>query len=144
MSSASSKVKTEYILPHTTSQENQPSPLALLAATCSRIGSVPTHEVHQQEGVSQQQQQQQTCNNNGPVPVALTRPVNLSQQPQIRIVNAAVFQQLQAAQQQQQAEGRVNKTNLGTPDRDSNLDLPVVGSLELNYKKAVTTVGVLF
>lgn len=84
MSSAPTKIKTEYILSSTTSQEIQPSPLALLAATCSKIGTSSSHEQQPQEGGVPQQ-------------LALQQ-----QAPQIRVLNAAVLQQLQA---QQQAEG---------------------------------------
>ncbi|PSN50874.1 hypothetical protein C0J52_12743 [Blattella germanica] len=93
MSSAPTKAKTDYILPNTTSQEIQPSPLALLAATCSKIGTSSTHEQQpqHQEGVPQQQNA-----------AVVTHQLLQQQTPQIRLLNAAVLQQLQA---QQQAEG---------------------------------------
>lgn len=70
----------------------QPSPLALLAATCSKIGGV--NQAHQND---QQSDGHQTQNN--PVAQAI-------QAGQIRVVSAAVLQQLQEQQNRTQAQGQ--------------------------------------
>ncbi|XP_052080157.1 transcription factor Sp4-like [Mytilus californianus] len=65
-STASKKNNQEYVVPGGATQETQPSPLALLAATCSKIGAPPHN---QEEGQSQNGTQQQVrvigANGNG-------------------------------------------------------------------------------
>ncbi|KAK6632374.1 hypothetical protein RUM44_007416 [Polyplax serrata] len=86
------KIKTEVILPNSTPQDVQPSPLALLAATCSKIGGV--NQVNQNE-----QQPDGHQNQNNAVAQAI-------QSGQIRVVSAAVLQQLQEQQNRNQAQGQ--------------------------------------
>ncbi|XP_074649075.1 uncharacterized protein LOC141904386 [Tubulanus polymorphus] len=71
-------VKREYLVPSSNSQDIQPSPLALLAATCSKIGA-PSAEQD-----ASQQQQQNTSSAQG------------QQQQQLRIVGQNQIIQLQA------------------------------------------------
>lgn len=88
-------------------QEIQPSPLALLAATCSRIGNA-THD--QQQDL--QHPQQINGATSGVVVNQLGGPQGQQQSQQIRILNAALLQQLQAAQQQQQQQADGNQSTV--------------------------------
>lgn len=72
-------------------QQTPPSPLALLAATCSKIGST---SMQQPQAVSQEETQE------GNLAASQEQQFTLPSGQQIRIVNSNLIQQLQAAQQQ--------------------------------------------
>lgn len=74
-------------------EDTSPSPLALLAATCSKIGNTSTSM--QQTQALQQDEVQDVS-----LPPSQDQQITLPGGQQIRIVNAAILQQLQAAQQQ--------------------------------------------
>lgn len=74
-------------------QETSPSPLALLAATCSKIGNVSV-PMQQQQSLPQEEAQE------GSLATPQEQQFTLPSGQQIRIVNAALLQQLQAVQQQ--------------------------------------------
>ena len=74
-------------------QETSPSPLALLAATCSKIGNVSI-PMQQQQSLPHEEAQE------GNLATPQEQQFTLPSGQQIRIVNAALLQQLQAVQQQ--------------------------------------------
>ncbi|XP_026289541.1 transcription factor Sp4 isoform X1 [Frankliniella occidentalis] len=72
-------------------EETSPSPLALLAATCSKIGNA---SMQQAQALPQEEVQE------GSLTASQEQQITLPSGQQIRIVNAALLQQLQAVQQQ--------------------------------------------
>lgn len=115
------KVKTEVLLPNSTPQEIQPSPLALLAATCSKIGGV--NQNHQNEHNDGQQSQ------NNAVAAAAAQALQTGQ---IRVVSAAVLQQLQEQQNRAQAQGQ-NQPQVITLSQLQNF-LPTLLEMHRNYQ----------
>ncbi|XP_046386378.1 transcription factor Sp4-like isoform X2 [Ischnura elegans] len=115
MSSASCSgvnVKQDYILQQTAAQEAQPSPLALLAATCSKIGSAAQQQLlkEEEELLAQQQelqlspaqQQQQHLQQQQQTQLQQQSQLQQQQQNQQHLQQQQLLQQIQQQIQQQQ------------------------------------------